>query len=87
MKTRCVSVCACSVDSRLRGNDGEGRAGNDRDGTTLPLWIADQVRNDSVGVSGWIPAYAGMTVRDARVMTGQAQPCPSGLRIKSAMTV
>ena len=32
-------------------------------------------------------ACAGKTVRDARVMTGPAQPGPSGLRIKSAMTV
>ena len=43
----------------------------------LPLWIADQVRNDGVVVSSssysawrahaalWFPAYAGMTVRDA----------------------
>ena len=34
----------------------------------------------------WFPAYAGMTVRDAG-MTGQAARRPSGLRIKSAMTV
>ena len=43
--------------------------------------------NDGAGTALWIPAYAGMTVRDTRVMTGPAQPCPSGLRIKSAMTV
>ena len=37
-----------AVDSRLRGNDGDEVLGM-TGGTTLPLWIADQVRND-VGV-------------------------------------
>ena len=38
-------------------------------GATLPLWIADQVRNDVTSCPAvpalWIPAYAGMTVRGA----------------------
>ena len=59
------------------------RSGND--GLALPLWIADQARNDVGVVAGgcsawhvlalWIPAYAGMT----------AWHCPSGLRIKSCI--
>ena len=42
----CSPVLPCRpVDSRLRGNDGEGRE-NDRRLCTPLLWIADQVRND-----------------------------------------
>ena len=51
------------------------RSGNDGRLSPLPLWIADQVRNDVGVVAGWysawrvtalwIPAYAGMTVMDA----------------------
>ena len=35
---------------------------------TLPLWIADQVRNDVTMccIVLWIPAYAGMTGRRCR---------------------
>ena len=53
------------------------------------LFLNDESFDHAVSacvLAAWIPAYAGMTVRDARVMTGPAQPCPSGLRIKSAMT-
>ena len=34
------------LDSRLRGNDDDGARGMTGSGTALPLWIADQVRND-----------------------------------------
>ena len=51
------------MDSRLRGNDGPVRnmglqdwipdsAGNDGRSVSLPLWIADQVRNDVGVVAG-----------------------------------
>ena len=64
------------LDSRFRGNDGE-RRGEWRSGVgvvtqrgvarPLPLWIADQARNDVTMrcIVLWIPAYAGMTVKGA----------------------
>ena len=38
------------VDSRLRGNDGR---------LALPFWIAGQVRNDGVGVVGFLFMLGG----------------------------
>ena len=80
-----TSVAPRPVDSRLRGNDGEGRVYDGRL-SPLPLWIADQVRND--GADGWNDAWrtppCGYCLEAS--MTA-AHHCPSGLRIKSAMTV
>ena len=54
------------------------RSGNDGRLSRLPLWIADQVRNDVTSCPAvtalWIPAYAGMTVRDA---WNDGRPAPS----------
>ena len=44
-RTRPVVSCLC-------GNDGEWDAGNVGPRTALPLWIADQVRNDVMVVPG-----------------------------------
>ena len=49
-------ACPHPVDSRLRGNDGDEVLGM-TGGTTLPLWIADQVQNDVGIVAGRCSAW------------------------------
>ena len=59
-------------DSRLRGNDGKGRAGNDGR-LALPLWIAGQVRDDGEGRARIMIGFAKVSSWDSGIFEDMLQ--------------
>ena len=92
METRMTAALPHSLDSRLRGNDGDGRGNDGMFCKGIHQLKGGFSRLCCLVVSPALrfPAYAGTSLRHGRIQQVLSVACPvrpSGLRIKSAMTV